>query len=62
MSRKHKLICTTLNCIKHFHILASANTGCILISAFASLIDVLMGVMSCANGLKISAIGAGIKN
>ena len=62
MSRKHKQICTTLNYIEHFLILASTNTGCILISAFASLIDVLMGVTSCANGLKISAIAAGIKN
>ena len=34
MSRKHKKVCTTLNCIEHFLILASAITGCISISSF----------------------------
>ena len=34
MSRKHKNGCTTLNCIEHFLILASAITGCISISGF----------------------------
>ena len=37
MSRKHKKVCTTLNYIEHFLILASAITGCISTSAFASL-------------------------
>ena len=37
MSRKHKKVCTTLNYIKHFLILASTITGCISISAFTSL-------------------------
>ena len=36
LSNKHKKVCTTLNYIEHFLILASAITGCILISAFAS--------------------------
>ena len=34
MSRKHKKVCTTLNCIEHFLILASTITGCISISSF----------------------------
>ena len=38
MSRKHKKICITLNYIEHFLILASAITGYISISAFASLL------------------------
>ena len=33
MSRKHKKVCTTLNYIEHFLILASTITGCISISA-----------------------------
>ena len=32
MSRKHKKACKTLNYIENFLILASAITGCILIS------------------------------
>ena len=62
MSRKHKNVCTTLNYIEHFLILASAITGCILISDFASLIGILIGITSSAIGLKICAIASGIKN
>ena len=40
MSKKHKKVCKTLNYIEHFLILSSTTTGCILISAFASLIDI----------------------
>ena len=40
MSRKHKKVCTTLNYIEHFFILASTVTGCISISAFASLLSI----------------------
>ena len=61
MSMKHKKICTTLNYIKHFIILTSVITGCVSISAFASLIDIPIGNMSSAIGLKICAIAAGIK-
>ena len=38
MSKKHKKVCTTLNYIEHFLILASTITGCVSISAFASLV------------------------
>ena len=34
MSRKHKTVCTTLNYIEHFLILASTITECILIFLF----------------------------
>ena len=52
MSRKHKKVYTTLNYIKHFLILASAITGCISISAFASLFGMAIGRTSSAVGLK----------
>ena len=60
-SRKHKQVCTTLNYIEHFLILASTITGCILISAFTSLIRIPIRITSSAIGLKISAITARIK-
>ena len=44
MSKKHKKVCTTLNYIKHFLILASTITGCISISAFASLSSIPIGI------------------
>ena len=34
MSRKHKKVCTTLNYIEKFLVLASKITGCISVSAF----------------------------
>ena len=44
VSNKHKNVCTTLNYIKHFLNLASAITGCVSISAFASLLGIPIGV------------------
>ena len=61
MSRKHGKVCTTLNYIEHFLILASAITGCISISAFASLFGIPTRITSSPIRLKISAIAAGIK-
>ena len=61
MNEKHKKVCTTLNYIEHFLILASTITGCVSISAFASLIGIPIGITSSAIGLKICAITAGIK-
>ena len=61
MSKKHKKVCTTLNYIEHFLILASTITRCISISAFASLLGIPIGNMSSAIGLKICEIAAGIK-
>ena len=61
MSRKHEKVCVTLNYIENFLILASAVTGCISLSAFSSLLGILIGITSSAIGLKICAIAAGIK-
>ena len=61
MSRKHKRVFTILNYIEHFVILASIISGCISISAFASLLGIPVRIMSSAIGIKICAIAAGIK-
>ena len=62
MSREHKKLCTTLNYIEHFLILASTITGCIPISAFASLLGIPIGHTTSAIGLKICPITAALKN
>ena len=61
MSRKHKKACTILNYIDYFLNLASAITGYILISAFASLLGIPIGNTSSTTGLKTCTIAAGIK-
>ena len=58
MGRKHKKVFTILNYIENFLILASTITGCISISAFASLFGIPIGPMSTAIELKIHAITA----
>ena len=52
--------CRALNYFEHF-VLISAVNGCVSISAFASLVDVPVGMASSAVGLKICAITVGIK-
>ena len=61
MSRKHKKVCTILNYTEHFLILASTITGCILISVFASIMGIPIGITSSAIGLNVCAVAAGIK-
>ena len=61
MSKNHIKVCTTLNYIEHFLILGSTITGCISISAFASLVGIPIGLISSAVGLKIFSMTAGIK-
>ena len=61
MSKKHKKVCTTLNYIEHFLVLASAITGCVSICDFASLVGIPIGITSSAIGLKVCGITAGIK-
>ena len=61
MSRKNKKVCTNLNYIEHFLILTSTITGCISISAFASLIDIPIRITSSAIWLKNISIAARIK-
>ena len=61
MSRKHKNVCTNVNHIEHFIILACSITGCITISAFAFLLGLPLGITSSTIGLKTYALAAGIK-
>ena len=61
MSKNHIKVCATLNYIEHFLILGSTITGCISISAFASLVGIPIGLISSAVGLKIFSMTAGIK-
>ena len=62
MSKKHKKICTTINNIEQFLILASAMTGCLSISAIASWLGIPIGITSSAIGLKVCVIAAEIKS
>ena len=62
MSNKHKRFCTTLHYIEHFLILASAVTGCISVSVFASLLCIPIGITSSEVGLKLCVMTEGIKN
>ena len=61
INRKHKKVFTTLNYIGNFLVLASTITVCILISVFASLVGIHIGITSSAIGLKICAVAARIK-
>ena len=61
LSKKHRKFCRVLNYIEHSLILISTITGCVSISDFASLIGILKGSISSANGLKICVITAAIK-
>ena len=61
MSEKYKNACKYINHVENLIILVSAVTGCVLISAFVSLICVPFGITSSAVGIKICAIAAGIK-
>ena len=61
MSKTHKKVSTTLTYIEHFLILASTITGCVSISTFLSLVDILVEITSSAIGLNIWAIIAGIE-
>ena len=64
ISRKHKNLCTTLNYIEHFLILAilATITGCISISVFSSLLGIPIGITSFSIRIKNCAIAARIKN
>ena len=61
VSEKHRKVCSTESYIEHFLILVSAVTGCISISACASLLGIPIGIRSFAMGLNICAIIAGIQ-
>ena len=62
MNEKYKKTCKYLNYVENLFInVASAVTGCISISAFASLVVIPAGVASSAVGIKLCAITGGIK-
>ena len=50
----------TLNYLEHFLVFIFAVSGCVSISAFASLVGIPIGIITSAVGLKISAITAEI--
>ena len=61
MNKKHKQICMAFNYLEHLPISSSAVTGCVSISAFASLVGIPISITTSAVGLKICAITTGIK-
>ena len=56
MGKKNKKFSKILNYIGHFFILASLVTGFVLISAFASLVGIPIGITSFSVGLKFCTI------
>ena len=60
-SRKHRKIRAIPNYIECILILASTVNGSILISAFASMFGIPIGITSSVTGLKICAMAAGIE-
>ena len=60
MSKKHKKVCANLNYLERFLILGPSITGCISISAFASLVGIPVGITSFAIRLKMGAITSAI--
>ena len=61
MSEKNKKTCKYLSFVEHLLVLASTVTGCISVSALASLACVSVGIMSSAIEIKICVTTAGIK-
>ena len=46
ISKKYKKTCMALNYIEHLLILASAVTGCVSISAFATVVGIAIGSLN----------------
>ena len=61
MRKNYKKTYAYLNYVRYLLILASTVTGCVSISAFASLVCIPVGITSSAIGIKTCAITAGIK-
>ena len=61
MSEKYNETCKYLNYVEYLLILASAVTGYLSVSAFASLVAIPVGVTRSAVGIKICAITSGIE-
>ena len=62
MSEKYKKLCKYINYVENLLILVSTITGCVSISAFASLVHVPVGIAISAVGIKICAVTSGIKS
>ena len=62
MSKKYRNVCRVLNYIEHPHISISTVTGCVSISACASLVGIPIGIANFATGLKVCVITAWIKS
>ena len=52
MSKKHKKVCRNLTYIDHFLVSASSITGCVSVSALASLVVIPIGITSFMVGLE----------
>ena len=61
MSKKHIKVSKGLNYTEYLLILTSGVTGCVSVSAIASLVGVSIGIVSSAAGLKICAIISEVK-
>ena len=61
MSKKHKQVYRVLNYFDYSLIVTSTITGCVSISAFASLVGIPIGIASSTIGIQICVITAGIK-
>ena len=61
MSKRHKKVCRNLHYVDHLLFMTSIITGCTSISAFASLVGILIAITSSGTELKICVITAGIK-
>ena len=61
MRKKYKKVFRVLNYIDHSLIVISTITGCVSISAFASVVGILIAIASSTIGLDICVITAGIK-
>ena len=61
ISKKHKKLCKILKYAEHLLILAATVSGCVSISALASLIGIPVGIASFATTIKITIIIPQIK-
>ena len=61
MSKKHKKVYRVLNYTEHLLISIFTVSGCVFISAFASLVGIPIGIRSSAIELKICLITVEIK-
>ena len=62
MSKRHLKFSAIMNYTEYFLISASAITGCVSIFAFASFLDIPIGINSSAIGLQIFAVAQELKS